>query len=116
MIDEAHSLPFEEKAKRRTERQYKILDYLIHAIKGMKVLLLTATPMKNSPYELVNLLKLILPKDNNIRNMNEKEFEKEWFDPNTHEIKNPKQFNIVEGNIVEGNFYDDSFTIHSLLT
>jgi hypothetical protein len=33
MIDEAHSLPFEEKAKRRTERQYRILDYLIHAIK-----------------------------------------------------------------------------------
>ena len=92
IIDEAHALPNITKAEKRGEKQYKILDYLIHSIKGMKVLLLTATPMMNEPYELVNLLKLLLPGDNKIRTMKQDQFDQEWFDSKTHEIKNPKEF------------------------
>jgi hypothetical protein len=101
IIDEAHTLPSFVKTKKRGERQYKILDYLIHSIKGMKVLLLTATPMINEPYDLVNILKLILPANDKIRNIKKDTFDTEWFDPKTYEIKNPNEFmrRYLTGNI-----------------
>jgi hypothetical protein len=89
IIDEAHNIIPTKSDKQRTE-QYYILHYLVHTVKGLKLLLLTATPMKNDPHNIVPLLNLLLPIESQIRE-NILSFSKKWFDDN-NKLKNPENF------------------------
>jgi superfamily II DNA or RNA helicase len=61
IIDEAHNLRSKKMANKFGINSYKLIHNLIHTIKGSKVLLLTGTPMRNSSSEIVSLMNLILP-------------------------------------------------------
>jgi hypothetical protein len=68
LIDEAHNIRVQAiKTKKQRElgekstSNYKELHRFLHCITGSKILLLTATPMRDSPVEICQLLNLILP-------------------------------------------------------
>lgn len=54
IIDEAHNI---------TESVYPSFHRLLHLVKNCKVLVMTATPMKDKPEEIASLINLILPAD-----------------------------------------------------
>ncbi len=61
IIDEAHNLRSKKMANKFGINSYKLIHNLLHTIKGSKVLLLTGTPMRNSSTEIISLMNLILP-------------------------------------------------------
>lgn len=100
LIDEAHNIKLQPNKKSRDEEDilglqlrsrgisnYKEIHRFLHCVIGCKILLLTATPMKDQPSEICNLLNLILPLD---KQLNKKEFKNIFFDENKFkdEMKN----------------------------
>ena len=73
IVDEAHNLiaqsaePGVKIDKTGLKQTYLSIWNFLHNAPGVKALLLTATPMRNSPDELGELLNLILPNDNQIK-------------------------------------------------
>ena len=87
LIDEAHNIRVQAiKTKKQRElgekstSNYKELHRFLHCITGSKVLLLTATPMRDSPVEICQLLNLILPLN---KQLDKKGFMEKYFDNNT---------------------------------
>ena len=91
IIDEAHNIKLQpEKKKVKDEddiislqlqtlniSNYKEIHRLLHSVVGCKVLLLTATPMKDQPSEICNILNLTLPMN---KQLDRKEFNKQFFE------------------------------------
>jgi hypothetical protein len=65
ILDEAHHLVVHDVQKgtveEGSESHYNEIHAFLHAIRDKKVLLMTATPMRNSPAEVAPLFNLILP-------------------------------------------------------
>jgi len=65
ILDEAHHLVVHDVQKGAVEEggesHYNEIHAFLHAIRDKKVLLMTATPMRNSPAEIAPLFNLILP-------------------------------------------------------
>ncbi len=100
LIDEAHNIKLQPNKKSKDEEDilglqlrsrgvsnYKEIHRFLHCVIGCKILLLTATPMRDQPSEICNLLNLILPLE---KQLNKKEFKNIFFDGNTFkdELKN----------------------------
>lgn len=100
LIDEAHNIKLQPNKKSRDEddilglqlrsrgvSNYKEIHRFLHCVIGCKILLLTATPMRDQPSEICNLLNLISPLD---KQLNKKEFKNIFFDENKFkdEMKN----------------------------
>lgn len=64
IADEIHILTTEKKEE--TVTRYKNLHHLLHILEGTKVLLMSATPMKNRGVEIADILNLLLPLDQQI--------------------------------------------------
>jgi len=60
IVDEAHNLRV-QKDKRETSFVYNEFHRFFHLVNNSKILLLTGTPMKDSPYEIASIMNLILP-------------------------------------------------------
>lgn len=69
-IDEVHNVSVDtcidfinlEDLKKEKERTYSIIKMLFSMVMNSKIILSSATPMINSPFELLSLLNLVLPK------------------------------------------------------
>ena len=100
LIDEAHNIKLQPNKKSKEEddilglqlrsrgvSNYKEIHRFLHCVIGCKILLLTATPMRDQPSEICNLLNLILPLE---KQLNKKEFKNIFFDENKFkdEMKN----------------------------
>jgi SNF2 family DNA or RNA helicase len=59
IIDEAHNIESNDYGK--------AIEYIIAKSKNLRVILLTATPMKNKPTEIVQFMNFILPKEKKIK-------------------------------------------------
>ena len=92
LIDEAHNIKLQPNKKSKDEddilgmqlrsrgvSNYKEIHRLLHCVIGCKILLLTATPMRDQPSEICNLLNLILPLE---KQLDKKEFKNNFFDGN----------------------------------
>jgi hypothetical protein len=66
IIDEAHNIKDKAKTVEGNISVYKTLHNFLHVVQGCKILLLTATPMKDQPSEIINVLNLLLPLDKQI--------------------------------------------------
>ena len=66
IIDEAHNIRLKERENGGYINVYDYMWELFHVLKNKRVLLLTATPMKDTPDELGNIMNLILPRDNQV--------------------------------------------------
>lgn len=61
IIDEVHNLRKEEKKHGGDIKIYDIIKDLLHSVENCKILLLSATPMKDRPSEFAAIMNLILP-------------------------------------------------------
>lgn len=69
VFDEAHNMvPIKDNKEKiiEMENRYKQFSRLCHNIPRSKICLITATPMKNEPKELIKLMNLLLPSDDQI--------------------------------------------------
>lgn len=102
LIDEAHNIKLQPNKKSKDEddilglqlrsrgvSNYKEIHRLLHCITGCKILLLTATPMRDQPSEICNLLNLILPLE---KQLNKKEFKNIFFDENKFKDEKKNEF------------------------
>lgn len=64
VADEVHTLTTE--INKETKSRYRFIKDLFHSIKNCKILLSTASPMKNKSIEFADIMNLILPPDNQI--------------------------------------------------
>jgi hypothetical protein len=64
IIDEVHNLRYQP--KKATVSLYEQYYRLLHLAENSKILLLSATPMRDQPEEIVSILNLLLPKDKNM--------------------------------------------------
>ena len=132
LIDEAHNIKLQPNKKSKDEEDilglqlrsrgvsnYKEIHRLLHCITGCKILLLTATPMRDQPSEICNLLNLILPLD---KQLNKKEFKNIFFDGNKFKDEMKNEFksyirnrisyvrsSTTDINIVNEGVVDDGF-------
>jgi hypothetical protein len=111
LIDEAHNIKLQpDKKKVRDEdgilglqlasrgiSNYKEIHRLLHVVIGCKVLLLTATPMRDQPSEICNLLNLLLPLD---KQLNKKEFKKKYFDETKFNDEEKNNFKELTRNLI----------------
>lgn len=65
VADEVHVLTSDKDSKENKGR-YKYIHELLHLVKNIKIMLATASPMKNSSTEFADILNLILPSDNQV--------------------------------------------------
>jgi hypothetical protein len=65
VIDEVHNIRLVEKNENKADaiETYKSFHRMLHLIKNCKILLLSGTPMKDSPEEIADVLNLILPQN-----------------------------------------------------
>jgi len=63
VIDEVHNLRIQPEKKAETLEVYQQYHRFLHLVKNCKVLLLSGTPMKDSPDEIASVMNLILPVD-----------------------------------------------------
>lgn len=62
IIDESHNLKESRvKDKDISFSTYNVIHRFLHVVQGCKIILLTATPMKDQPSEIVDILNLLLP-------------------------------------------------------
>lgn len=71
VVDEAHNLRFQPKDVKVS--LYDQVNRLMHVAQRTKILLLTGTPMRDRPTEIVSLINLLVPKEKQIKI---KDFEK----------------------------------------
>lgn len=91
VIDEVHNLRPQEERKQESLEEYKQYHRFLHLIKNRKILLLSGTPIKDSPDEIADVLNLILPLDSQLPTGKEflKEFMKKKGD-NLYEMREDK--------------------------
>jgi hypothetical protein len=88
VIDEAHHLRIGDDKEIRA--QYSNLHRLVHLVQNKKILLMTGTPMIDSPNEIASLMNLILDEKDQLPVG--KEFEKEYMiEKDDKMIMNPKK-------------------------
>lgn len=75
IIDEAHNLRI-QKNKQETQAQYDALHRLLHTAENCKIILMSGTPIWDSPEEIASLMNLILPLD---QQMDYETFTKKFF-------------------------------------
>lgn len=75
IIDEVHNLREDGEEKAGTYGLYNTFFKLLHLVENCKIILLSATPMKDRPKEFADIMNLILPSSQQITN-----FEEEYFD------------------------------------
>ena len=56
VIDEVHNL-----RQNKSSKQYKCIHHFLHLITNCKIILMTGTPMRDDPYEIADIMNLILP-------------------------------------------------------
>jgi hypothetical protein len=78
LIDEAHNIKSRVQTEDGGLNVYKLIHHFLHTVQGCKILLLTATPMKDQPSEITNVLNLLLPMD---KQLDVKEFIKMYMTP-----------------------------------
>src|SRR3990167_3584081 len=66
VIDEVHNLRIQPEKKQETLEIYYQYDRFLHLVKGCKILLLSGTPMKDSPEEIASVANLILPRNEQV--------------------------------------------------
>ena len=66
IIDEVHNISVKENEKENVQNTYKEMHRFLHNINGGKILLLSGTPMRDTPDEISELLNLILPENNQL--------------------------------------------------
>jgi hypothetical protein len=71
-IDEAHNL---KKTETKSKKKYEQIHRFLHTVPSLKALLLTGTPMIHTPTEIVSLINLINPLENQLET---DEFKKWW--------------------------------------
>lgn len=108
IIDEIHNIrihPEESSSKKQKRKDlkqqqklniYKTFHTFLHLVKNRKILLLSATPMKDMPFEFSSVMNLILPLDQQLPEGND--FVKEYFE-NDKLIQQDKLKSIVRGRI-----------------
>lgn len=100
VIDEVHNLRLLSTKQLESKKLYNQIYKFLHLIKNCKILLLSGTPMKDSPDEIANILNLILPEDQKIP-IGSKFFDfYKIFDPNLNSfIVNPLFKKLIKGKI-----------------
>lgn len=88
VIDEAHNL-----RRREDANQYANIHRFLHAVTNCKILLLTGTPMRDQPFEIADMMNLLLPKDKQIDTNN---FDREYLDKDSGKVKLSK-INEIKG-------------------
>ena len=63
IIDEVHNIKSRVQTKEGYLNVYKIIHNFLHVVQGCKIALLTATPMKDQPSEIIDVMNLLLPLD-----------------------------------------------------
>src|SRR6185437_4743184 len=62
IIDEIHTFSREDKPEQAEEDLiYARYHNILHRLKGIKLLLMTATPMKDKPHEIIKIMNLLVP-------------------------------------------------------
>lgn len=85
IMDEVHHLIIHELETAKTlDTAYHEIHTFLHAVRNKKLLIMTATPMRNSPREIAPLLNLLLPLDQQFPISDA--FETEYFTRNTASI------------------------------
>jgi hypothetical protein len=74
VIDEAHGLRIQPRESKINI--YNEIYCLLHTVENCKIILLTATPMRDQPEEIASLLNLLLPED---RAFDKESFREEYF-------------------------------------
>lgn len=74
VIDEAHGLRIQPRESK--VNIYNQIYCLLHTVENCKIILLTATPMRDQPEEIASLLNLLLPED---QSFNKDNFREEYF-------------------------------------
>jgi hypothetical protein len=77
IIDEVHNLRFQP--RKATVSLYEQYHKLLHVVENSKILLLSATPMRDQPEEIVSILNLLLPND---KQLNMQTFKNKFLDDN----------------------------------
>jgi superfamily II DNA or RNA helicase len=86
LVDEVHNIKdYEQKKKEKRVYVYKQLHRFLHIIKNRKIVLLSATPMKDNSNEFASIMNLILPLDMQLPT--KKDFNNEFF-TNNNKLKN----------------------------
>lgn len=98
IIDEVHNLRIQSKEKGLSiyNQFYKFL----HSVKDCKILLMSGTPMKDSPEEIASIMNLILPEEQKLPTG--EEFMNEFFDKETNKVKEnmiPVLKNVFKGRV-----------------
>jgi hypothetical protein len=75
IIDEVHNLREDGEEKAGSYGLYNTFFKLLHMVENCKIILLSATPMKDRPKEFADIMNLILPLSRQIKN-----FEDDYFD------------------------------------
>jgi len=86
IIDEVHNLRIQSKEKGLSV--YKEFYKFLHAVKDCKILLMSGTPMKDSPEEIASVMNLIIPE--NMKLPTGDDFMKEFYDETTDKVKKDK--------------------------
>jgi superfamily II DNA or RNA helicase/ribosomal protein S18 acetylase RimI-like enzyme len=63
VIDEVHNLRIQDVTEGDRISMYEQFKRLLHLVKNCKILLLSGTPMKDTPEEIASVMNLILPED-----------------------------------------------------
>jgi superfamily II DNA or RNA helicase len=79
VIDEVHNLRIQENDK-ENETIYEQYHRFLHLVKNCKIILMSGTPMKDTPDEIASVMNLILPEDKQLPTG--EEFIEEYFDVN----------------------------------
>lgn len=88
VIDEAHNL-----RRREDANQYANIHRFLHTITNCKILLLTGTPMRDQPFEIADMMNLLLPMDKQIDTA---DFDREYLDKQNGKVKISK-INEIKG-------------------
>lgn len=93
VLDEVHN--FSEQKEEGGNKNvkldiYKVFHRFLHTVENCKIILMTGTPMKDSPSEIAKIMNLILPLDNQIP-FDEKEF--------NIQVKTPEFRNYFKGRV-----------------
>lgn len=90
VIDEAHNLRRHEVTEHgKPSKLYHTIHRFLHVVENCKILLLTGTPMKDKPYEIADIMNLLLPVSNQMPV--EDQFMDEFMDKQTHTLKQDQE-------------------------
>lgn len=93
VIDEVHNLRIQENDK-ENETIYEQFHRFLHLVKNCKIILMSGTPMKDTPDEIASVMNLILPKDMQLPTG--EQFIEEYFEKNSNDKLSLKKNKIKE--------------------